>query len=146
MAVELKEKDIFQSIFESSVEGILVVDANDVLISANPAVGHMFGYDPGELINQKLEILIPDKLRENHVKNREKSTKNPIPRPMGRNLDLLGLKKNGSKFPVKVSLSPTIIKGNSITIAFISDASKLVSRARIKVKRCKRQSPFGSYP
>ena len=55
MAVELKEKDLFQSIFESSVEGILVVDTNGVLLSANPAIEHMFGYGAGELINENLD-------------------------------------------------------------------------------------------
>ncbi len=147
MAVELKEKDIFQSIFESSIEGILVVDANGVLLSANPAIEHMFGYGPGELINQKLEILIPEKLRKNHLSQREKYTKNPVPRPMGQNMALLGLKKNGSKFPVKVSLSPTIIKDKSITIAFVSDASKLESvEQELRAKEAKDKALLEAIP
>ena len=147
MAVELKEKDIFQSIFKSSIEGILVVDANGVLLSVNPAIEHMFGYGPGELINENLEILIPEKLRENHLSHKEKYAKNPIPRPKERNLDLLGLKKNGSKFPVKVSLSPTIIKGKSITIAFVSDASKLKSvEQELKSKDAKDKALLEAIP
>mgnify|MGYP001825075489 CR=1 FL=1 len=125
MAVELKEKDLFQSIFESSVDGIIVVDTNGILLSVNPAVEHMFGYGPGELINENLEILIPEKLRKNHLKQRQKFIKNPTARPMGENLDLFGLKKNGSKFPVQVSLSPATVKGQSITIVFVSDATEL---------------------
>ncbi len=147
MAVELKEKDIFQSIFESSVEGILVVDAKGVLLSANPAVEHMFGYAPGEVINENLEILIPETLRKNHLSHREKYTKNPMPRPMGRNMDLLGLKKNGSKFPVKVSLSPTIIKDKSITIAFVSDASKLeLAEQELTAKEAKANALLEAIP
>jgi PAS domain S-box-containing protein len=125
MAVELKEKDLFQSIFESSVEGILVVGTNGVILSANPAIEHIFGYAPRELINKNLEILIPEKFKKKHISHREGYAKNPKTRPMGRNLALLGLKKNGSKFPVKVSLSPTMVKGQSITIAFVSDATEL---------------------
>ena len=147
MAVELKEKDIFQSIFESSVEGILVVDANGVLLSVNPAIEHIFGYGPGELINQKLEILIPDKLRKNHLSHREKYTKNPIPRPMDRNMDLLGLKKNGSQFPIKVSLSPTIIKGKSITIAFVTDATEIkMAEQEVRSKEAKANALLEAIP
>ena len=80
MAVELKEKDLFQSIFESSVEGILVVDTNGMLLSANPAVEHMFGYAPGELINENLEILIPKQFKKKHINHREEYAKNPMPR------------------------------------------------------------------
>ena len=125
MAVELREKDLFQSIFESSVEGILIVDTNGMLLSANPAVELMFGYTLGELINENLKILIPQQFREKHINLREEYAKNPMPRPMGRNLDLLGLKKDGSKFPVKVSLSPAMVKGQSITIAFVTDATEI---------------------
>ncbi len=147
MAVELKEKDIFQSIFESSVEGILVVDTDGRLLSANPAVEHMFGYGPGELINKHLEILIPEKLRKNHLKQRQKFVKNPTARPMGENLDLFGLKKNGSKFPVKVSLSPTTINGKSITIAFVSDATEFKEVTQeLKAKEAKDKALLDAIP
>lgn len=125
MAVELKEKDLFQSIFESSVEGILVVDNTGLILSSNPAAEHLFGYDPEELINVNLEILIPEKFKKEHIAHREKFNKNPESRAMGCNLELFGLKKNGAKFPVKISLSPTTIKGEEITIAFITDATEL---------------------
>ncbi|NND79951.1 MAG: PAS domain S-box protein, partial [Maribacter sp.] len=125
MADIVQENDLFKSIFESAVEGILVVDPNGILLSANPAAELIFDYEPGELINQKLEILIPENLIENHLSQRDNSTKNQIPRPKELNLDLFGLKKNGSKFPVKVSLRPTIIEGKQITNVFVSDASEL---------------------
>jgi len=130
MADIVKENDLFKSIFESAVEGILVVDPNGILLSVNPAAEFIFDYEPGELINQKLEILIPEKLIESHLSQRDNYTKNPIPRPKEGNLGLLGLKKNGSKFPVRVSLSPTIIEGKSITIMFVSDASELKSLSK----------------
>ena len=147
MAVELKEKDLFQSIFESSVEGILVVDTNGMLLSANPAVEHMFGYAPGELINENLEILIPKQFKKKHINHREEYAKNPMPRPMGRNLDLLGLKKNGSKFPVKVSLSPTIFQGKPITIAFVTDATEIkMVEQEIKSKEAKAKALLKAIP
>ncbi|MBT8313891.1 MAG: PAS domain-containing protein, partial [Maribacter sp.] len=51
MAIKPLEKDLFQSIFESSVEGILVVDNRGLLLKVNPAAERMFGYEPGELVN-----------------------------------------------------------------------------------------------
>ena len=147
MAVELKEKDIFQSIFESSVEGILVVATNGLLLSANPAVEHMFGYDPGELINENLEILIPEQFKKKHIDHRKEYAKNPMPRPMGQNLDLFGLKKNGSKFPVKVSLSPTTVKGQSITIAFVSDATEIkMTEQEVRSKEAKANALLEAIP
>lgn len=147
MAVELNEKDLYQSIFESSVEGILVVDTNGLLLSANPAVEHMFGYGPGELINENLKILIPEKLRKNHLKQRRKFVKSPTARPMGENLDLFGLKKNGSKFPVKISLSPATVKGQSITIAFVSDATKIKEITQeLKAKEAKDKALLEAIP
>ena len=147
MAVELKEKDLFQSIFESSVEGILVVDTNGMLLSANPAVAQIFGYAPGELINENLEILIPQQFRKKHINLREAYAKNQMPRPMGRNLDLLGLKKNGSKFPVKVSLSPAMVKGQSITIAFVTDATEIkIVEQEIKSREAKAKALLEAIP
>ena len=147
MAVELKEKDLFQSIFESSVEGILVVDTNGVLLSANPAVEHMFGYGPGELINENLDILIPQQFKKKHSNHRKEYTKNPKTRPMGRNMNLLGSKKNGSKFPVKVSLSPAIVKGQAITIAFVSDATELkILTQELEAKEAKDKALLEAIP
>ena len=147
MAVDLKEKDLFQSIFESSVEGILVVDNNGILLSVNPAAERMFGYEPGELVNKKLVNLIPEQFKKKHIDHREKFNKKPMSRPMGQNLDLFGLKKNGSKFPVKVSLSPTTVKGQSITIAFVSDATELkIVTQELEAKEAKSKALLEAIP
>ncbi|MGB5499556.1 MAG: PAS domain S-box protein [Maribacter sp.] len=147
MAVKLKEKGLFQSIFESSVEGILVVDTSGMLLSTNQAAEQMFGYGPGELVNENLKILIPKQFRKKHISHREEYTNNPKPRPMGENLALFGLKKNGSKFPVKVSLSPATVKGQSITIAFVSDASKLKSvEQELKARNAKDKALLEAIP
>lgn len=63
MDKKTEDTDLFQSIFESSVEGILVVDSAGIIIKANPASEQLFGYDSGELITQKVENLIPKKFK-----------------------------------------------------------------------------------
>ncbi len=147
MAVELKEKDLFQSIFESSVEGILVVDNKGLLLSVNPAAEELFGYESGELVNEKLENLIPEKFRKQHIDHRKEYTSSPKKRTMGEKLDLWGLKKNGTKFPVKVSLNPTTVKGKTITIAFVGNASELkLMKQELRAKEAKNKALLEAMP
>ena len=124
MGKELQDIDLFQSIFQSSVEGILVVDVDGIIIKANPASEELFGYDAGELIEQKVESLMPKKFKKNHQSHRKGYVAKPKARRMGQDLELWGLKKNGSQFPLEISLSPTIIKEKQFVIAFIIDTSK----------------------
>ncbi|NHF59629.1 PAS domain S-box protein [Flavobacteriaceae bacterium TP-CH-4] len=124
MIDELDNTKLFQSIFESSVEGILVVDDDGSLLTINPAGEHMFGYDNGELTACRVEQLIQENLRKKHIGHRRKYIKNPMARPMGKNRNLWGLKKDGSQFPVEISLSPAVVNDHSVTIAFVKDATQ----------------------
>ncbi|MCL5129287.1 PAS domain-containing sensor histidine kinase [Algibacter sp. L4_22] len=124
MDKELQGLEFFQDIFQSSVEGILVVDSDGIIIKANPASEELFGYKTRELITQKVENLIPNKFKINTKSHREGYIVKPKTRTMSQNLDLWGLKKNGSQFPLEISLTPTIIKQKQVVIAFIIDISK----------------------
>ncbi|EPR72343.1 sensor histidine kinase [Winogradskyella psychrotolerans RS-3] len=124
MSKELQDIELFQGIFQSSVEGIIVVDANGIIIKANPASEQLFGYQSGKLITQKVEHLIPNKFKKKHKGHREGYIVKPKARRMGRNLDLWGLKKDGSQFPIEISLSPTTIEQKQVVIAFIIDISE----------------------
>ena len=116
-----KNTQLYQVIFESSVEGILVIDDAGRITRANPALEKMFGYGPGELEQLAVETLIPGNSRELHRELRNKYLQNPEARNMGRGRDVRGIKKNGTEFPVEVSLSPATINGRSVVIAFIAD-------------------------
>jgi len=124
MDKEVHDKALFQIIFESSVESILVVDAQGIILKANPASEQLFGYAAGELLNQKIEILIPNRFKENHKSHREGYMITPKARRMGQNLELWGLKKDGSQFPLEISLSPTTIGKKQVIIAFVLDISE----------------------
>lgn len=138
---DLQDIDLFKSIFQSSLEGIIVLDLDGIIIKANLASEKLFGYKVGKLINQKVECLIPDKFKKNYESHRKKYKVKPIALHLGQDLELWGLKKDSSKFPLEINLNPTRIEGKLFVIAFVSDttaqkktAKKLkVSQAQLKI-------------
>jgi PAS domain S-box-containing protein len=109
------------SLFENATEGIVVSNSQGNIILVNPSACKVFGYQPGELIGQKIEVLIPSNAKSNHVKLREGFYHDPKNRVMGHNRDLLAGKKNGGTFPVEVSLSTYVQDNERYVIAFIID-------------------------
>jgi PAS domain S-box-containing protein len=83
----------------------------------------MFGYDSSEFTNQAIEILIPNRLQVRHERHRQEFQECPHARAMGANFDLFAKRKDGSEFPVEVSLSPYSNSQGSFVIAFIIDIS-----------------------
>src|SRR5581483_9856770 len=81
----------------------------------------MFGYDKGELLNKKIETLVPRRYSNTHASHRQEFDKNPQPRSMGTGVELFGQRKNGTEFPVEVSLSPFQSEHGRFVIAFIID-------------------------
>jgi protein-histidine pros-kinase len=79
----------------------------------------MFGYHHSELIGQKVEILLPQAIRDLHIKHRERFADDPRTRQMGTDLQLLGRRKNGSEFPVEIMLSPIVTITGSYAVAVI---------------------------
>lgn len=114
-------QDTFRQIFQSSAEGIIVVDQDGTIILANPVSERMFGYQEGELHGLHLSNLLPERLREIHIHHRQDYFKNPSPRRMGVGRDLLASRKDGTEFPVEVSLSYVNLADRLIVIAFIID-------------------------
>lgn len=113
--------DTFRQIFQSSAEGIIVVDEDENILLANPVSERMFGYEAGELTGVTLGTLLPKRLREGHARHRAEFFNNPSPRRMGVGRDLLALRKDNTEFPVEVSLSYVKLKDQFIVIAFIID-------------------------
>ncbi|MFO7256242.1 MAG: PAS domain S-box protein [Bacteroidota bacterium] len=125
MAVEQKDsilsQDTFRQIFQNSAEGIIIVNEEGRIFLANPVAEKMFGYEPGELVNMHLGKLLPERFRARHAVYREQFFQDPRPRRMGVGRDLLAARKDGTEFPVEVSLSSVTIDGHSLVIAFIID-------------------------
>ena len=112
------------AVLESASEGIVLVDAAGGITLLNPAAERMFGYEPGELPGQPLEILLPDRARRSHVAHRKGYFAEPRVRPMGIGLDLFGRRKDGTEFPVEISLSHVALPDGGAAMAFITDITE----------------------
>ena len=117
------DKDIFNVLFESVSEGVIVVDKNQKIVLTNLSAENMFGYSKDELVNQHLNILIPQKYHANHGDHVEAFMKHKESRQMGRGRDLYGVNKNGTIFPVEAGLNPLRMNGQELVMALVIDIS-----------------------
>jgi len=115
--------EAFREIFQSMSEGIIMVDTRGRIVVANPVAEQLFGYATDELTGLMLEELLPARYRGGHVNFRSAFNSNPYPRRMGAGRDLTALRRDGSEFPVEISLSFTKVKSELLVMAFISDIS-----------------------
>lgn len=115
------DKSHMASLFQNATEGIVLTDQTATIVLANPAACRMFGYAAGELIGEKIEVFLPQRYRAGHVQLRDGFFRNPQNREMGSGRDLYGEKKDGSTFPVEVSLSPYRQDDKLFVIAFLVD-------------------------
>ncbi len=112
----------FNALFNNAAIGIIAVNAEGVIILVNDFSLRQFGYEKEELLGQKIELLIPRKYKEQHVAHRENYAKGAAhSRPMGVGMDLYAIKKDGTEFPVEVSLSTYATERGQYAIAFVSD-------------------------
>lgn len=120
----MDSQKMLQAMFLEATIGVIVVDAEGKIAKVNPFAEKLFGYNNDEMVAQHIEILLPNSFRKRHVQHRQNYHKNPVPRTMGATLDLYGLKKDGSRFPIKISLSHMDIDGERFAIAYASDDSE----------------------
>lgn len=120
---KMDSKQGIDAIFQFATEGILVTNEKSEIINANPSAEKLFGFEKGELIGQKIEVLIPKRYTEKHVSHRDNFHQNPHARSMGAGMELYGAKKDGSEFPVEISLSPYSNEHGKFVVAFIIDIS-----------------------
>jgi PAS domain S-box-containing protein len=135
-----------QAVLETSPLAVLVVDQGGRIQWANGRAGEMFRYPVAELTGQRLEMLLPERLRDAHAAHRAGFFANPRVRPMGRDLELVGRRKDGTEFPVEISLSHLRTDEELLALSFILDvtARKDVERrlqAEFAVTRVFAESP-----
>lgn len=111
----------FQSLFEVAPDGIIIVDRGGLITLVNAQAEKLFGYLRKELLGQPIEILVPERFRGAHVGHRENYHTQPRTRPMGAGLDLAGRRKDGSEFPVEISLSPIETEEGARVISIVRD-------------------------
>jgi PAS domain S-box-containing protein len=112
------------ALLESASQAILSVDRSGRIVLANHRTEEMFGYERGELMGARIEILLPESKRAAHGRQREDYFAQPRIRPMGIGMDLAGRRKDGAEFPVEVSLSYVETEDGTYAIAFVNDTSE----------------------
>ena len=118
-------KDLrFEALFNSASMGIIVVNGEGDIVMSNHYANTLFGYDEDEIVSEKLEKLIPQRYHHAHVHHRDGYIKKPQARSMGLGMTLRALRKDGSEFPVEISLGHFETAESKYVIAFISDITK----------------------
>jgi PAS domain S-box-containing protein len=110
-------------LLEALPDAIVAVDRDGTIIQVNSQALELFGYSRGELVRQKVEMLVPESYRAQHHQHRKNFTEAPKTRRMGADLDLYGRRRNGSEFPVEISLSPVSTENGMYVLSAIRDIS-----------------------
>ena len=108
-------------LLESFAEAFLVINEKSTVMLVNRRFTELFGYEKDEIVGQQLDLIIPGRFRTAHNEHTRNYFNSPHVRPMGRGLELKGLKKDGSEFPVEVSLSFVQNDREKLGMAFITD-------------------------
>jgi hypothetical protein len=119
----LAEIFLSHNLLEAIPDAIVAVDASGTILQVNWQTEQLFGYDRSQLIGQKIEILVPARQRLQHRMHRDTFAQAPKVRRMGAGLELHGRRRDGSEFPVEISLSPVSVKRGVLILSAIRDIS-----------------------
>ena len=119
-----RSEEKFRKLLESASEGILLIDHHGRIILINRIAQEIFGYSQAELADQPINTLLPPDLRERHDQHFADYMAAPSVRPMGQGRELYGQRKDGSQFPIEVSLSFVEIEDNRLIICFVVDITE----------------------
>ena len=115
---------ILEALFDFSPDGIVITDNQGLMRYANRRAHELFGYTEEEFVGQPVELLVPQRLRAVHPRHREDYHAAPRARQMGAALNLFGLRKDGSEFPVDIMLKPIATPAGPAVVSFIRDATE----------------------
>lgn len=117
-------QNLYSVLFETAAEGLIVADSRGKILKINQRTEELFGYQQQELEGQSISILIPENYRERHVGHHEGYMKNPHKRSMGKGMELFGRRKDGSNFPVEISLNHFETDGEKYAMALVTDITE----------------------
>ncbi|MGE5073326.1 MAG: PAS domain S-box protein, partial [Anaerolineae bacterium] len=118
----------FQAVLEATPDALIMVNADGKIVLINRQTESLFGYARHEILGQPVEMLIPERLRDRHPLHRAGYLQDSHIRPMGVGLELFGLRKDRSEFPIEISLSPLEAEGAQVVVAAIRDITERKKR------------------
>jgi PAS domain S-box-containing protein len=122
-----------ENLFEVSPDAIFVTDPAGVVRGANPRAAALFGHTQAELFGMPIENLVPERFRHKHPSHRENYNAHPRARQMGAAMNLFGLRKDGTEFPVDIMLKPVVTASGPVVLSFVRDVTE--QRAALEALR-----------
>jgi protein-histidine pros-kinase len=114
----------FRGMMEVAPDAMVTVNRGGIIVLVNGQAEAMFGYPRDEMLGQPVELLLPDRFRGNHSQHRTSYTESPRIRPMGANLELYARRKDGTEFPVEISLGPVEVDNELLVMTAIRDITE----------------------
>ena len=119
---DIDDRTVFRALFAAYPDALMIVaDAAGSIVMANPSAADLLGYTIAELVGLKVDLLVPDSIRPRHAAYRDAYGRDPQPRPMGTQMDLVAKRRDGSEVMVEISLSPLQSHGLPFVVVAIRD-------------------------